>query len=97
MELDAQAARVASHLDLAFDARDRVAADPDIFADLVDMDATGASKSGALACDVAIWRNAGSDQPLSEAGIEAPCDRVLSRPGGDEAALDAMLAANLDA
>jgi hypothetical protein len=56
-ERDAQAARVASHGDLAFDAGDRIAADPDILANPGDVHATGSSKSGALACDVSIRRN----------------------------------------
>ena len=69
---------VALHVDLAFDARDRVAADPDILANTGDMDATGSPKGGALTRYVAIRRNSGADKPLCKAGIETSRDRILS-------------------
>src|SRR5215468_3527453 len=48
------------------------------------MNAACSSQSGTLAGDVAIWGNSCPDQPLSEPGIEASGNRILSRAGGDE-------------
>src|SRR6185436_5982843 len=61
----------------ALDAGDGLAADPDVAADLLDVDAAVAAERGALARDVALGRNAGGDQPLADAGVQAAGDRIL--------------------
>src|SRR5436190_9539087 len=76
-----------SQIDLAADAADAVAADPERRAFARDADATGAAETGALCSQVAFGRPAGADQPLAEAGVEAAGDRVFVERGtADEAA-----------
>src|SRR5215813_3188768 len=76
--------RTGSHGDFALDAGDCIAADPDILARALDVNSTCSSKDGTLAGDVAIRRNSRSYQPLTKAGIETSCDRILSRASGNE-------------
>jgi len=60
------------------DADDRVAADPDVGPDAIDMDAAGATEHRALARHVVVGRQTGADQPLREAGVQAAGDRILA-------------------
>src|SRR4051812_40773064 len=76
-----------SQIDVAADAADAVAADPERRSLTRDADPTGAAEAGALRSDVGFRRAAGADQPLAEAGVEAARDRVfIERGAADEAA-----------
>ena len=56
----------------------RVAADPDVVADLGDVDPAASTNGGSLGGDVGAWRPLGTDQPLTECGVEAAGDGVFT-------------------
>ncbi len=61
-----------------------VAADPDFFTVLAQMDAAGALQRGALGCDIGRLGESCADEPLREARVEAAGDRIFVSAASDE-------------
>ncbi len=74
------------HLEIDFADNDvhDVAADPDFFAVLAQMDAAGALEDGALGRDIGRRGESCPDEPLREARVEAAGDRVFVSAVADE-------------
>src|SRR4030095_3454719 len=71
-------------IDLAVNNVHDVAADPDFFAFLAQMDGAGALKDSALGRDIGRFCESCADEPLREAGVEAAGDRVFVSAEADE-------------
>src|SRR5215475_12594851 len=71
-------------IDLAANHVYNIAADPDFFAFLAQMDAPGALQRGALGCDIGRLGEPCPDEPLREASVEAAGDRIFVPAASDE-------------
>ena len=71
-------------IDLAANHVHDVAADPDLFAVLAQMDAAGSLERSALGRDIGRLGESRADEPLREARIQAAGDRVLVSAAADE-------------
>src|SRR4029453_3345252 len=71
-------------IDLAVNNVHDVAADPDFFAFLAQMDAAGTREGGPLGRDIGRFCESCADEPLREAGVEAAGDWIFVSAAADE-------------